>query len=285
MIRSIIILFASILISACSSTKTDDHKVAGQDSLQKDSLSDELNKEIRVFSLPAPLQIPSEIKKHNPKFYEDLLKPFNNNPDNIGTNFKKALNLGIYAVDLGYTTIYDQGQSAINYLASSIKLAEQLNINTSINAGLVERYKRNMNNKDSVNTLIIKSFAEINRSLSESNRQADAALILTGSFVEGVHLSTGIYEKNKSDLMINLIGQQKLFLDNLLEILPSYENEEIGKLIADLKELKTAYDAIEIKYNDSQDEKVKVIDSIKASDEQIKAIGAKIKSMRKEMIS
>ncbi len=282
------ILFSLISIflffQACTSTKTEDssHSTeATADSANALSLA----QEIKIFSLPAPLQIPYEIKKFNPRYYEDLLKPINSANEDATNNYRKALNLGVYAVDLGYTTTYDQGQAAINYLAVCIKLAEQLNITTSVNSKLVERYKKNISNRDSLNSLIIKSFAEINRTLTESNRQADAALILTGSFIEGVHLSTGIYQLNKTDLMINLIGQQKLFLDNLLEILPIYQSDDIIKLVSSLRDLKTEYDKIEIKYSDKHDPSdEKVIETIVASEKQISAIASKIKVIRDEIV-
>lgn len=279
-----LILISLIILQSCSSTKTEE-QVQNGDSLSSQSDSIALAQEIKVFSLPAPLQIPYEIKKLNPRYYEDLLKPSNSNPENIANNYKKALNLGVYAVDLGYTTTYDQGQAAINYLSTCIKLAEQLNITTSVNANLIERYKKNLSNRDSLNSLIIKSFAEINRTLSESNRQADAALILTGSFIEGVHLSTAIYNRNKTDLMINLIGQQKLFLDNLLEILPNYQSNDIIKLVANLRDLKSDYDSIEIKYSDSKENDQQVIEKIVATESQISEIARKIKGMRDEIIS
>jgi hypothetical protein len=278
------VLIISILLNSCSSTKSEDTIPLADTTTQKAESTDLAN-EIKVFSLPAPLQIPYELKKLNPRFYEHLLKPSNSNPENIATNFKKALNLGIYAVDLGYTTTYDQRQTAINYLSACIKLAEQLNISTKINSSLVDRYKKNISNRDSLNVLIIKTFAEINRTLTESNRQADAALILTGSFIEGVHLSTGIYEESNSELLVNLIGQQKLFLNNLLEILAIYHSDEIYHLVKNLKELKTDYDQIEISYTSSSDSTKKEIAKINAPDKLIGKIGKKVRAMRVEIIT
>lgn len=279
-----LLLTLSLLTAGCTSTRNEEQKTIAHE-IDKDISTKKDTEQVRIYSLPAPLQIPNEIKKHNPTFYEDLLNPTQNNPGEFSNNFKKAVNLGIYAVDLGYTTIYGQGQSAINYLAAAVKLADQLEIRNSIHPGLIERYKKNIGNKDSVNYLVIKSFSDINRDLTESNRQVDAALILTGSFIEGVHLSASIYEKNKSELMINLIGQQKLFLDNLLEILPSYENGDIGHLITDLKDLKKEYDKIEITYADSNDKNLKVIESIKASEQQVISIGSKVRQIRAKMLS
>lgn len=273
-----------LLFSKCTPTKSDDHSDSF-DSTSNTAHSDTISEEIKVYSLPAPLQIPYEIKKNNPRYYEDLLKPSDSNPENISNNFKKALNLGVYAVDLGYTTTYNQGQSAINYLTACIKLSEQLNINTAITSNIIDRYKKNLSNRDSLNNLIIRTFSEINRNLTESKRQADAALILTGSFIEGVHLSAGIYERNKTPIMVNIIGHQKLFLDNLLEILQSYKSDDMIKLVSGLLELKSAYDQVEIRYLQSEENGERIIENITASDKTISLISKKVKEIREEIIS
>ena len=54
-----------------------------------------------------------------------------NSSDNLSkynSNYQKALNLGIYGTDLGYTNIYEQNQDGIKYLSSIKSLAEGLNI-------------------------------------------------------------------------------------------------------------------------------------------------------------
>lgn len=282
--RHYFLLIVIIFTAACSSSKNDSQAQGNNDTLGHDTTASTGNDQFRVFSLPAPLQIPTEIKKHNSKYYEDLLQPTRSNPEKLGTSFKKALNLGVYAVDLGYATVYEQRQAAINYLDAAMNLAKQLNIKSSIDKNIIERFKANINNKDTVNRIIIKSFSDINRELSESNQQSIVGVIMTGSFVEGVHLSTGIYLKNKSEDMLKVIGQQKIFLENLISFLSEYQTEEYLKLIAELTEVKTAYDALEIKYTETNDKNVQLIETVNGSEEQIKLLQEKINAIRQNIV-
>ena len=62
--------------------------------------------------IPSPLEISVLLKESGTKYDHDLL----NSPDNLASynsNYKKALNLGIFGTDLGYTNIYEQNQDGI----------------------------------------------------------------------------------------------------------------------------------------------------------------------------
>ena len=50
------------------------------------------------------------------------------NVNNYITNTQKALNFGVYGVDLSYATIFDQTQACMLYINCSKKLAEELGL-------------------------------------------------------------------------------------------------------------------------------------------------------------
>src|SRR5687768_15291349 len=77
--------------------------------------------------IPAPLEISVLLKESGKKYNGGYL----NSPDNLSrynSNFKRALNLGVYGTDLGYTNIYEQNQDGIKYMGSIKELADGLNI-------------------------------------------------------------------------------------------------------------------------------------------------------------
>jgi hypothetical protein len=77
--------------------------------------------------IPAPLEISVLLKESGKKYNGGFL----NSPDNLSkynSNYKRALNLGIYGTDLGYTNIYEQNQDGIKYMGSIKELADGLNI-------------------------------------------------------------------------------------------------------------------------------------------------------------
>ena len=77
--------------------------------------------------IPSPLEISVLLKESGKKYNVGYL----NSADNLSkynSNYKKALNLGIYGTDLGYTNIYEQNQDGLKYMTTIKSLADGLNI-------------------------------------------------------------------------------------------------------------------------------------------------------------
>lgn len=278
-----LVLFVStatlfVFVSCGSNTESENSSAMVSDSTAKSDVENKDSlKPSEILSLPAPMQIASAIKRNSPKYYEELLCPITNG---AGTNFFKTLNLGIYAVDLGYANVYEQKQTSINYFVASIKLADELKIMGPADPATLKAFKETINNKDSVKHYTLSTFGNIHDNLIKSDRKNEAFLILTGSFVEGVYLASKIQTKVKDKNLMYLVGEQKLFLENILKILPYYKDEKgMAELIAQLDGLKVTYDKIEITYTESGPNK-KEMKPITISDDVLKEISDKITAIR-----
>lgn len=205
--------------------------------------------ETRIYTLPTPLQIASLLKVHDFQFSDELLLPLKRPPE-YSTSFLRALNLGIYTIDLGYVTVYENyGRSAI-YAESVKKLMDDLGIEGIASESMITRYENNINNKDSLCTIILESYESAHRHFQNSGREGIGLLILTGCYIEGLYLSVN-YGACKDPSAANMMGQQKISLDNLIELLGYYVNaKDVASLINELKELKTEFDKIEVTYDE-----------------------------------
>ena len=112
----------AILFSCDSKKKPSADEISGVlDSvkIEEPAISEDVIADI-IQQIPSPLEISTLLKEAETKYDKSHL----NDPENISnynSNFKKALALGIYGTDLGYTNIYGQNQDALFYL-NSIKL-------------------------------------------------------------------------------------------------------------------------------------------------------------------
>jgi len=275
-------LATSFLLNSCSNNSENNQETTqANTNIVSEGSKDSLGQV--VYSLPAPMQIASAIKRNCPNYFDDLLCPLKSSAT---SNFAKTINLGIYAVDLGYANVYEKTQTSINYFAASIKLADELKIMGPVNPALLNVFKENVNNKDSVKHYTLHSFADIHDNLITSNRKDEAMLILTGSFIEGVYISSQIQGKNKDKNLAHLVGEQKLFLESLLDLLPANtDKKDLNTLVASLNELKTIYDKVEIKYKDeASDPNQKNMEPIAISDDVLKEINSKITLIRNSII-
>src|SRR5438105_3079566 len=108
------VVFISIILFSCGNNK--DNKTSEFAANQPaDSTGQEAT--YKIYSLPAPMQLPSALKMNTQNFSEEFLSTTDQKKQPEGTNIKKSEMMGIYGVDLGYCLLFDQNQSSINYLS------------------------------------------------------------------------------------------------------------------------------------------------------------------------
>src|SRR6476620_10659875 len=121
-------LVVAILSTSCGSGNKEAEFVAGLDTAQ--SVGPTIDAQVIgqiLQGIPAPLEISVLLKESGKKYNGAIL----NSPDHLSkynSNYKRALNLGIYGTDLGYTNIYEQNQDGIKYMGSIKELADGLKI-------------------------------------------------------------------------------------------------------------------------------------------------------------
>ncbi len=202
----------------------------------------------KMFSIPSPIQMATLIKSKVGVFNENMLT----NPENVSTfttNFKRAINMGVYGADLGYATIYENNTKAISYLSSIEKLSDELGIAGAFNQTLLERFIENGNNPDSMLTIMSEGYREGDKFLKDNEQHDVATLILTGGWIEGLYFATTSYETSSEQAIADRIGEQRTGLKTIIELLQDYNSDEFySKLIADLQDLLVDFNKIKFNY-------------------------------------
>lgn len=280
------LIIIALILSSCNNNTQKVSEIAEGTLQPLTEKNDNSVQQNEVHGLPAPMQIANAIKTTNAAYSEHFLLSLNNK-DATTSNFTKMLVLGMCAVDLGYANVYEQKQTSINYFSSSVKTADELKIIDPIDPSIIKRYKENVNNQDSLTSFTLSTFKKIHANLLINNRTDDAYLILTGSFIEGLYLSGKIYEKGKDKNLVNVIGQQKIFLESITKLLPQYKDKkEIADLIIQLNDLKNIFDQVEITYKSSSNEpNSKEMLPVNISDETLNQIIDKITLIRNSHIN
>ncbi len=216
------------------------------DSLQKQVvISEEIIDEM-IHSIPSPIEMTSLILSSGAKFDEHLL----NNPDNVEkyvSAHSKALNLGVYGAELGYLNIYEKTMTSVDYISAVRSLAKDLKVDHFFDFQTLKRLASSSDNIDSLINITTQGFSKMDAYLREQNRTKASVLIVTGTFIEGLHIATQIVSKTSNPKITERIGEQKMSLNNLILMLNVYKNDpDIAKLISDFTELKVLYDSVEI---------------------------------------
>lgn len=294
---SVSVLLASflcfgMLLYSCAEESKKPSKIEEKKSEEKDKNSNLLEISGKIFSIPSPIQTAFLLKEVGTDYNKTLLNNVGSYA-NYETTSSKALNLGIYGADLGYATIFDNTEDAIEYVAVSKRLSSDLGITNLFNEAMMKRFESNLGNQDSLLTLVSDAFKSADQYLKNSKQDELGVLILAGGWIETLHFATNVAKDHDSDILKNRIGEQKITIKNLINLmLPYNQDAPVGRVINQLNELKDLYSGIEYSYKFVEPEtnpetKTTVIKSesnVVMSTEQFEAISQKISEIRNTII-
>ena len=240
------------MLTACGSGKKPDEQafLNSLDSAKNTgpSIDEEVINSI-LQQIPSPLEISVLLKQSGTKYNSSIL----NSPENLSkynSNYKKALNLGIYGTDLGYTNIYEQNQDGIKYLSTIKSLADGLNIGQFFDIETIGRLASNSKNLDSLLLITTQNFNTINHYLQTQSRANLSVLLLTGGWLEAMQITCQVAANNpKNKDLKETIGAQKIILEQIVLLLTFYKGDEnMASLLKDMESLKATFDKINITY-------------------------------------
>lgn len=288
-----VVLVIFVFIFGCKSgtNQTDDDVNVQDESL----LDKEHVKKVKMifYNIPSPMEMANLLQNAGADYNPDILNDYRSYYK-YTTNAKLALNLGIYGADLSYTRMFDQIQSSVNYLTSIRKMSDGLGIPEEEGSFTINKIEENIENKDSILSIISVTYSNADSYLKENGRGSTAAMILLGGWLEALYIATNIIdEKNQNPDIINRIAEQKFSLSNLIELIVSYESDQdIQKYVPQLKQLQAKFEQIEITYTKGEiitdeEKMITIIDSqmtIDVSFDVIIDIGNIVEEIRSEII-
>lgn len=252
----VITVSAGLILWSCggSSNKDENSKdfEAAEESL-KDQIQDV------VYNIPSPSEIPYLLEATGAEFNQGLINDRKKADSYATKSDKAALNLGVYAADIGYLSSYGKTQEAIDYLNTAKSLADGLGVVGSFDVEVLKQFEENIANKDSLAALLNRTVQKTDSYLKDDSRNKLAALMVTGSFVEGLYISTGLIKSYPKNLLaddqrnlvltplMRVILQQEQSVDELLKMLSTVEsNETVASITTDLTALQASYRALNI---------------------------------------
>jgi len=246
----------AIGLASCGPKSSDKEKDTPEVG-QADSLKGQI--EGLMDDMPAPSEIPYMLQTTGAEFNESLINSRDKADQYASITNKAALNLGVYAADIGYLVSYEKTQDAIDYLNSAKALADGLGIIGSFDLDVLSRFEKNLSNKDSLAQLLDATVKDTEKYLKDDNRNKLSAMVVAGSFIESLYISTGLVKTYPKDLLptdaknliltplIRVVLDQKESVSVLVKMLSGVEQTEpITAIVADLKALQTQYAALNI---------------------------------------
>ncbi len=239
---------SAIVFSGCGGSKDSENNHESQDSLatlSHDTTAVTVDDTVLfkfdfvVANIPSPASLIYGIKKMSKSYDRTIL----NEPGKAGglpSEFQKAVNLGIYNIDMAYAVVNNMGADVLEYLKCVMILGDGLGLKNAIASMVGKRAESNLSNRDSLFAVLDDIYERSDAYLRTNKRVYVASLVFTGSWVEVLYLSTKAAESNPSAKaeMNKLIWDQRFHLGNIIKMLEDHKGDnEYKMLLKDLKEI------------------------------------------------
>ncbi len=209
-----------------------------------------------IKDLPPPSIVPNTLMKLGTEYDPDIVNKIDKIEEYQTNEDKAALNLGVYATDVGYQVAYQQVEESMSHMDALQKLAETVGVSTAFDMNLMEQYEKSLDNPDSLSSLLNKTMLLAEQRLENSDRLAMAALVLSGSFIEGLYLVINIIESyegaglsaqernEKLQPLVNMILEQEKPLKDVIGLMKDIPSDDaIRRMISELEILRVLYDS------------------------------------------
>lgn len=267
-----IFLMVSVVVFAfCKNAEKTDDNIVVDDNTKKAVQETKLNAQNVFNSMPDRkiiLKLIEENKiEYNPQFLNDP-----NSVSKYSIEFYKAVNLGIYGSDLSIANSFDQTQESMVFLKCVNSLAVNIGVNNAFDQVMFDRMEANRENKDSTLEIITNAFKKADQILKINNRPATSAVVLAGSWIEGMYVSCQMAQTINSEKIIKTIIDQNESLKNLIIMLDASNlAPETEYIVTDLKSIREAFIVAEA--NTVHD-----LETIKTINERVTALRTKLVS-------
>ncbi len=251
------IIFAGLILFSCKTKPSEQLK--GTEIPLRDIKKNETIFEVTGYPLPTSFYITSMLQEAEAPYIFSV----SNSVDKVEDYFsqhEKALNLGVYGADLCYAVTYMETQQILLYLNVSRRLMNEINASTAFHKGCCQRVEDNLNNEDSLITIISDSFFDTHNYLTNNQKDKIAILIMTGSWIESLHIATQIgLTAGNNKKILDIIQEQETSLNKLLEVMePVKDDKDMVGIYDDLYDIKKIYAAIEGNMSQEQFDKIAV---------------------------
>jgi hypothetical protein len=236
MSSKILIVIIVGLIFACGSDKKKDSDSAKEFDDAQGQMKQQLDK--TLLDIPSPSEIPYIIQGTGADFNPNIINSHQKYEDYTISAKKAAFNLGVYATDIGYLSSYGKTQEALNYMDVCLKLTETVGAKDAIDFNVLERFEKNLSNPDSLAVIIDQVIDNSDEYLQNNERTNIAALVIGGTFIEALYISTQIIDTYPKDMLpddlrlqvlsplVQMLAKQKDSLKDVITLLEGVDDKE-----------------------------------------------------------
>ncbi|QQS50327.1 MAG: hypothetical protein IPM71_12150 [Bacteroidota bacterium] len=238
---TLLFCLAATLLFSCKQSGKDQSVVETEEQLSQQEVKEGI--EEMVFPLPEPMEVYQMLENIGAKYNKTILNPVASIEKYFSSNVK-AVNLGVYAADLSYATVFDKKDDIDNYTKVLKILMDDLGIKIDYKTLTSEETRQKAADVDSLVKITTDVFYDTYKFLYAESDPALAVLMANGFYIEGLYVATHISKDTYNNTeMVKIIYNQSKPLEKLIELNGRFSsNQYIQTLQSALIKLKALYD-------------------------------------------
>lgn len=281
-----VVLMVCLSMTSCSEDKKSSGDVSEVEEQPEDTTANDGDfeeSEEQSFIMPSPMQV-ADLLNSSGLVWSDGLTNDLNNVSKYTSEMKKAINFGVYSMDLAYAVLNNRSTESQSYLKAVRELALETGLDEIFNSeDLVNRFEANLGNKDSIFPLLFEIHERTEMVLDNNDDRHKTVIHFAGAWLEGMFLGTRIAtDKNNTELGTAVVNQM-VILENMIKGLEGYPgaNDELKAFAAKLNViLDTYYNFESVKSNADKD----YLDPT-LTDKELNILKEKVVSLRTEIVT
>jgi hypothetical protein len=243
--KIVIVALFLVFLASCKEIGKDKSS-ENEDSANKNSKF-ELTEQIRevYHRFPSPEEMFSLIDIDSISFDPNLINKPSKSTQYLDSR-SQSLNLGVYAADLAYLSLFKKHNESAKYFEVLYELSDELRISSAFDRSLLFRIQENITNPDSLKVISELAFVSLSDYLESNDNEKVFALLSIGGFVEALYLSFNLCEEyNKENPITQQIADQKLVLENIVSYALLYSNDSaVESGIKELQGIRSVYNEL-----------------------------------------
>lgn len=160
---------------------------------------------------PDPNETAKLLNEAGASYILDLTVPAED-VDKFLTTTQKSIGLGMYAFDIQYATAYNRGDVASKISIVERDLIENLGLEKDLSSSeqYIKRLQDNMNNKDSIESLVAEAMNDANQQLAKGDRPDVYALAFIGANIEALYILSQLTKMSvENNELLRIMSTQK----------------------------------------------------------------------------
>lgn len=289
---TLLVGFVGMLFASCGGDVKPPEVTINNKLSEELPVKDQVNES--YYQIPSPDEMFGFIKESGLEYNMELTNSTQNCKHYVSPQ-QQALILGIYSADLAYSTAYEESNEAIKYFGTIKKLAEDVGIAGAFPKELIQKIQDNLNSPETLIASANDSYFSIVDYL-EQNEQGDKLGVVAGAgWLETVYIVVNTTDFTKDKMSVDRLIAQKLVLENLLDYLEQYsDQQQVSDLMIELKELEDVFANVsesesetEVSFKKKEDGKIVLGGgtSMEITEVHFNAIRDKVNEIRNNIVS